>query len=208
MDNGLEVLPVVNKIDLPNADPAGAIEELEEVVGVPGDFAVAVSAKTGENVGAILEAIVEHLPPPAGDRDAPLSAPYLRRRLRFVPRGDPLFSACSTAPLKRATRSRSVSTGKTFEVDKVGFFEPSLAVVEELGPGEVGWLTASIKNIEDTQIGDTITYAQRPTQHIIPGFKAAQPVVFSGLYPTDSEDYPRLREALEKLSLNDAALYL
>ncbi len=204
VDNGLDVLPIVNKIDLPNADVEGAIAELEEVVGIPGDFAVAVSAKTGENVEAILEAIVEHLPPPTGDRDAPLSC------LIFDAVYDPYqgvipFIRVLDGTLKKGDEIKIVSTGKTFEVDKVGFFEPSLAVVEELGPGEVGWLTASIKNIEDTQIGDTITYAKNATKHVIPGFKAAQPVVFSGLYPTDSEDYPRLREALEKLSLNDAA---
>ena len=204
VDNGLEVLPVINKIDLPNADPAGAVEELEEVVGIPGDFAVSVSAKTGENVEAILEAVVEHLPPPAGDRNAPLSALIFDAVYDSYQGVIPFFRVFD-GTIKKGDEIKIVSTGKTFEVDKVGFFEPSLAVVEELGPGEVGWFTASIKNIEDTQIGDTITYAQNPTQHIIPGFKAAQPVVFSGLYPTDSEDYPRLREALEKLSLNDAA---
>ena len=204
VDNGLEVLPVVNKIDLPNADPEGAIEELEEVVGIPGDFAVSVSAKTGENVEAILEAVVEHLPPPSGDRNAPLSALIFDAVYDSYQGVIPFFRVFD-GTIKKGDEIKIVSTGKTFEVDKVGFFEPSLAVVEELGPGEVGWFTASIKNIEDTQIGDTITYAQNPTRHIIPGFKAAQPVVFSGLYPTDSEDYPRLREALEKLSLNDAA---
>ena len=203
-DNGLEVLPVVNKIDLPNADPAGAIEELEEVVGIPGDFAVAVSAKTGENVAAILEGIVEHLPPPQGDKDAPLSCLIFDAVFDSY-QGVISFIRVFDGSVKEGDQIKIVSTGKVFTVDKVGFFSPAPTVSEELGPGEVGWLTAAIKDISDTQIGDTITGASRPTQNIIPGFKPAQPVVFSGLYPTDSEDYPKLREALEKLSLNDAA---
>jgi len=204
IENGLEVLPVVNKIDLPNADPQGAIEELEEVVGIPGDNAVAVSAKTGENVEAILEAVVEHLPAPKGDPDAPLSCLIFDAVFDSY-QGVIPFIRVFDGTVRKGDKIKIVSTGKVFEVDKVGFFEPSLAVTEALGPGEVGWLTASIKDISDTQIGDTITFDARPTARVIPGFKPAQPVVFSGLYPTDSEDYPKLREALEKLSLNDAA---
>ena len=204
IDNGLEILPIVNKIDLPNADLARTIAELEGVVGVPGDNAVAVSAKTGENVEAVLEAIVEHLPAPGGDLSAPFRAlifdavydsyqgviPFLRVFDGTVEKGDEIFIA---------------STGKRFEVDRVGVFRPDLVVTDRLVPGEVGWLTASIKEIGDTQIGDTVTRSSRPIPNPIPGFRPAQPVVFSGLYPTDSEDYPRLRDALEKLSLNDAA---
>ncbi len=204
VDNGLEVLPVVNKIDLPNADAEGAITELEEVVGVPGDYAVAVSAKTGENIEAVLEGVVQHLPAPSGKRDQPLSC-LIFDAVYDSYQGVIPFIRVFDGVVKKGDVIKVVSTGKTFEVDKVGFFEPELAVVAELGPGEVGWLTASIKDIGDTQIGDTITCANRPTAHVIPGFKPAQPVVFSGLYPTDSEDYHRLREALEKLSLNDAA---
>ncbi len=204
VDNNLEILPVVNKIDLPNADPDGALEELEEVVGIPGDNAVAVSAKTGENVAAILDAIVEHLPPPSGERDAPLSC-LIFDAVYDSYQGVVPFIRVFDGTLKKGDVIKIASTGKTFEIDKVGFFEPSLAVVEELGPGEVGWLTASIKDISDTQIGDTITEAERQTKRVIPGFKPARPVVFSGLYPTDSKDYQKLREALEKLSLNDAA---
>ena len=204
VDNGLEVLPVVNKIDLPNADPEGAVRELEEVVGIPGDYAVAVSAKTGENVEAILEAIVEHLPAPEGDPDAPLSCLIFDAVYDTYQGVIPLIRVFD-GRVKKGDVIKIVSTGKEFEVDKVGFFEPSLAVADVLGPGEVGWLTASIKNIADTQIGDTVTHAAKPTTHVIPGFKPAQPVVFSGLYPTDADDYHKLREALEKLSLNDAA---
>lgn len=204
VDNGLEVLPIINKIDLPNADVAGAIGELEEVVGIPGDTAVAVSAKTGENVEAILEGIVQTLPPPQGDEGAPLSC-LIFDAIYDTYQGVIPFIRVYDGTLKKGDVIKIVSTGKSFEVDKVGFFKPEPAVVEALGPGEVGWLTASIKNIEDTQIGDTITSAKRTTSRVIPGFKPTRPVVFSGLYPTDADDYQKLREALEKLSLNDAA---
>jgi GTP-binding protein LepA len=204
VDNGLEVLPVINKIDLPNADVPSAVAEMEEVIGIPGDHAVAVSAKTGENVEAILEGIIKHLPAPKGDPNAPL------RCLIFDAVFDPYqgvipFIRVFDGTLKKGDVVKIFSTGKTFEVDKVGFFEPGLAVTEQLGPGEVGWLTAGIKDIADTQVGDTVTYVEGGVNEPIPGFKPARPVVFSGLYPTDSEDYPKMREALEKLSLNDAA---
>jgi GTP-binding protein LepA len=204
VDNGLEVLPVINKIDLPSADPAAAIADLEEVVGIPGDNAVYVSAKTGENVAAVLEGIVRYLPPPQGEKDAPLSC-LIFDAVYDSYQGVIPFIRIFDGALKKGDVIKIVSTGKTFEVDTVGFFAPEPTVAEELGPGEVGWLTAGIKTIADTQIGDTITSAERPTKRVIPGFKPAMPVVFSGLYPTDSEDYPKLREALEKLSLNDAA---
>ena len=204
VDSGLDILPVVNKIDLPNADPEGAIAELEEVVGIPGDNAIFVSAKTGENVGAVLVGIVEHLPAPQGDPDAPLSC-LIFDAVYDAYQGVIPFIRVFDGSLKAGDTIKIVSTGKVFEVDKVGVFDPSLVVQNELKPGAVGWLTASIKDISDTQVGDTITLQTKPTQNVIPGFKPAQPVVFSGLYPTDSEDYPKLREALEKLSLNDAA---
>jgi GTP-binding protein LepA len=204
VDNGLEVLPIINKIDLPSADVPAAIKDMEEVIGIPGDFAVPVSAKTGENVEAILEGIVNHLPAPKGDPKAPL------RCLIFDAVFDPYqgvipFIRIFDGKVKKGDKIKIFSTGKVFEVDKVGFFQPALTVDHELGPGEVGWLTASIKDIADTQVGDTITLAEGGIETPIPGFKPARPVVFSGLYPTDSEDYPKMREALEKLSLNDAA---
>ncbi|MEX2502196.1 MAG: translation elongation factor 4 [Trueperaceae bacterium] len=204
IDNGLEVLPIVNKIDLPSADVAGAIEELEEVVGIPGDHAIAVSAKSGENVAAILEGIVEHLPPPGGSPDAPL------RCLIFDALYDPYqgvvtFVRVLDGTVKKGDEIQIVSNGKRFEVDRVGFFKPEPTVTKELHPGEVGWITAAIKDITDTQIGDTITLAANPAAEGVPGFKPSQPVVFSGLYPTENEDYTKLREALERLSLNDAA---
>jgi GTP-binding protein LepA len=204
VDNGLEVFPIVNKIDLPNADPEGAIAELEEVVGIPGDDAVFVSAKTGENVEAVLEGIVKHLPPPPGDPCAPLSC-LIFDAVYDTYQGVICFVRVFDGSIKSGETIQIMSSGKTFEVDKVGFFAPEPAVTESLSAGEVGWVTASIKNIEDTQIGDTITGASRPTSTAIEGFKPAQPVVFTGLYPTESDDYPKLREALEKLGLNDAA---
>ncbi len=204
VDNGLEVLPIINKIDLPNADVDGAIADLEEVVGIPTDHAVRVSAKTGENVEAVLEAIVAHLPPPGGDPQEPLRA-LIFDAVYDSYQGVIPFLRVFDGSIAPGDRIRVVHTGKEFEVDKVGIFEPGLAVSERLSPGEVGWLTASIKDIADTQIGDTITHPENPTAHPEPGFKPAQPVVFSGLYPTDADDYGRLREALERLSLNDAA---
>ena len=204
VDNNLDILPVVNKIDLPNADPEGAVAELEEVVGIPGDNAIFVSAKTGENVAAVLAGVVEHLPAPSGDAAAPLSC-LIFDAFYDAYQGVIPFIRVFEGTVKKGDTIKIASTGKVFEVDKVGFFSPGLVVQDELGPGSVGWLTASIKDISDTQIGDTITLEADPTTDIIPGFKPAQPVVFSGLYPTDSEDYPKLREALEKLSLNDAA---
>ena len=204
VDNGLEVLPVINKIDLPAADVPAAIAELEEVIGIPGDHAVAVSAKTGENVRAVLEAIVEYLPPPTGDPDGPLRA-LIFDAIYDAYQGVIAFIRVFDGNIRAKDQIRVASTGKRFEVDKVGFFRPEPTVSEVLGVGEVGWFTAGVKEIADTQIGDTVTYADRPTDRPIPGFKPAMPVVFSGLYPTDTEDYPKLREALEKLRLNDAA---
>ncbi|HNR00450.1 MAG TPA: GTP-binding protein, partial [Trueperaceae bacterium] len=203
-DNGLEILPVINKIDLPAADVPGAIAALEEIIGVPGDHAVPVSAKTGENVHAVLEAVVRHLPGPKGERDAPLRA-LIFDAVYDAYQGVIAFIRVFDGVIRSKDRVLIHSTGKVLEVERVGFFRPEPTVAAELGVGEVGWFTAGIKEIADTQIGDTVTSADRPTDRPVPGFKPAMPVVFSGLYPTDTEDYPRLREALEKLRLNDAA---
>jgi GTP-binding protein LepA len=203
-DNGLDVLPVINKIDLPNADAAAAIAELEEVIGIPGDDAVAVSAKTGENVAAVLEGIVRHLPAPGGSPDAPLKA-LIFDAVYDSYQGVIPFIRVFEGRVAKGDRVKIMSTGTVFEIDRVGVFEPELVVSDSLSPGEVGWFTAGIKDIADTQIGDTLTGSEIATDEAVPGFKPAKPVVFSGLYPTDVEDYPDLREALEKLSLNDAA---
>ncbi len=204
VDNGLEVLPVVNKIDLPAADVARAVSELEEVIGIPGDYAVAVSAKTGENIRAVLEGVVKHLPAPSGDRSGPLRA-LIFDAVYDAYQGVIAFIRVFDGAIKAGDEVQVMSSGKRFEVDRVGYFLPEPTVSEGLGVGEVGWFTASIKEIADTQVGDTITGVEFATDRPIPGFKPAMPVVFSGLYPTDTEDYPRLREALEKLRLNDAA---
>ncbi len=203
-DNGLEILPVINKIDLPAADVPAAIEELEDIIGVSGDHAVAVSAKTGENVRAVLEGIVAHLPAPKGDPDGPLRA-LVFDAVYDAYQGVIAFIRVFDGTIKSKDRVLIHSTKKIVEVDQVGFFQPDPTVSAQLGVGEVGWFTAGIKEISETQIGETITSAVNPTDRPVPGFKPAMPVVFSGLYPTDTEDYPRLREALEKLRLNDAA---
>ncbi len=203
VDNGLEVLPIVNKIDLPNADPEGAAAELEEVVGIPTDNAIFVSAKTGENVESILEGIVEHLPAPEGSPDAPLRS-LIFDAVYDSYQGVIAFIRVFDGTIKAGDQVRIVSTGQVIEVDKVGYFQPGPAVSDELGPGMVGWFTAGIREIGETQIGDTVAAVDAEVE-AIPGFKPAMPVVFSGLYPTDSEDYVKLREALEKLGLNDAA---
>ena len=203
VDNDLEVLPVVNKIDLPNADPEGAADELEEVVGIPTDNAVFVSAKTGENVESILEGIVEHLPAPQGSADAPLRC-LIFDAVYDSYQGVIAFIRVFDGTIKAGDQVKIVSTGQIIEVDKVGYFQPGPAVSDELGPGMVGWFTAGIREIGETQIGDTVASVDSDVE-AIPGFKPAMPVVFSGLYPTDSEDYVKLREALEKLGLNDAA---
>ncbi|KGQ22306.1 translation elongation factor 4 [Thermus filiformis] len=201
------IIPVINKIDLPNARPLEVAMEVEEVLGIPADEAIFASGKTGEGVKEVLEAIVKRIPPPKGDREAPLKAlifdsiydayqgviPYLRLFEGQVRPGD---------------RIRVWSTGKEFTVDRVGVFRPGgLEATPSLEAGEVGWLTAAIRDIHDVQVGDTLTLAQRPTDAPYPGFRPAKPVVFAGLYPVDSGDYQRLREALEKLKLNDAALF-
>ncbi|HEX7001562.1 MAG TPA: translation elongation factor 4 [Trueperaceae bacterium] len=204
IDNGLEVLPVINKIDLPAADVENAKEELEEVVGIPADHAVPVSAKTGQNIEAVLEGIVAQLPPPKGDSAGPLRA-LIFDAVYDAYQGVIAFIRVFDGRIGKGDRVKVMSTGKTFEVDNVGVFTPQPLVAESLGVGHVGWFTAAIKDIADTQIGDTVTGVERPTDDPIPGFKPAMPVVFSGLYPTDTEDYPKLRDALEKLRLNDAA---
>ena len=204
IDNNLEIIPVVNKIDLPAADPEGAAQELEEVIGIPAEEAVFASGKTGQGVDQILEAIVERIPPPPGDPQAPLKA-LIFDSFYDAYQGVILFVRVLEGTLKPKQKIMLFSNGKSFEVDKVGTFSPGLVVGDALSAGAVGWVAASIKDIHDAQVGDTITEKDRPTAEPFPGFKPAQPVVFSGLYPTDTEDYRKLREALEKLKLNDAA---
>src|SRR5690606_34910673 len=168
------------------------------------DHAVPVSAKTGENVKAVLEGIVAHLPGPEGDPDGPLRA-LIFDAVYDAYQGVIACVRVFDGSIRKGDRVKVMSTGKVFEVDNVGVFVPQPAVADSLEVGHVGWFTAGVKDIADTQIGDTVTGAARATAKVVPGFKPAMPVVFSGLYPTDTEDYPKLREALEKLRLNDAA---
>lgn len=204
IDNNLEIIPVINKIDLPAADPEGAARELEDVIGIPADDAILASGKSGIGIEEILEAIVERIPEPPGDPEAPLKA-LIFDSFYDAYQGVISFVRVLEGTVKPKDKIKMWSTGKTFDVDKVGFFSPGLVVGSELAAGAVGWIAASIKDIHDAQVGDTITEQDRPTETPFPGFKPAQPVVFSGLYPTNTEEYRKLREALEKLQLNDAA---
>ena len=204
IDSDLEIIPVINKIDLPAADPEGAAQELEEVIGIPAEDAVFASGKTGVGVPEILEAIVRKIPPPPGDPQAPLKA-LIFDSFYDAYQGVILFVRVLEGSVGPKDKILTFSNAKGFEVDKVGTFSPGLVVGERLSAGEVGWVAAGIKDIHDAQVGDTITGREHPTTEPFPGFKPAQPVVFSGLYPTDTEDYRKLREALEKLKLNDAA---
>ncbi|WP_293909465.1 translation elongation factor 4 [Deinococcus sp.] len=204
IDSNLEIIPVINKIDLPAADPEGAAAELEEVVGIPAEGAIFASGKSGIGVPEILEAIVERIPSPPGDPDAPLKA-LIFDSVFDAYQGVILFVRVLEGQLKAKDKITLYSTGKHFEVDKVGTFTPGLIVGQHLTAGDVGWVAAGIKDIHDAQVGDTLMERERPITDPFPGFKPARPVVFSGLYPTDTEDYRKMREALEKLKLNDAA---
>ncbi len=205
LDQGLTIVPVINKIDLPAADVARARREIEDILALPGDEAVAISARAGLNIDQVLEAIVARMPAPDGDPDAPLKA------LIFDSRFDPYRGAVAYVRVKQGTLRpgqaiRMFSTGRQFEVDELGVFTPSPKPVQELGPGDVGYVIASIRTVADTRVGDTVTDARQPAAEPLPGYQPAKPMVFSGLYPVDSNDYADLRDALEKLQLNDAAL--
>ncbi|WP_119672644.1 translation elongation factor 4 [Deinococcus sp. RM] len=204
IDSNLEIVPVINKIDLPAADPEGAAQELEDVIGIPASDAVFASGKAGIGIPEILEAIVERIPAPSGDPEAPLKA-LIFDSFFDAYQGVILFVRVLEGTLNPKDQIRLMNAGKNFEVDKVGTFSPGLVVGQSLPAGAVGWVAAGIKDIQDAQVGDTLTGRERQTAEPFPGFKPAQPVVFSGLYPTDTEDYRKLRDALEKLKLNDAA---
>jgi GTP-binding protein LepA len=204
LDHDLTVLPVINKIDLPSADPERAKRELEEVIGLDASGALLTSAKEGVGIDEVLEAIVRDIPPPRGDRAKPLAA------LIFDSWFDPYHGAvilCRVfeGRVAKGTRIRLMAKGDEFEVDRVGVFSPRPAEVEELGAGEVGFLMANIKAIEEATIGDTVTEASRPKAAALAGFKPVKPMVFSGLYPADSAQYEVLRDAVEKLRLNDSS---
>ena len=205
VEQGLEVIPVLNKIDLPTADPERVKKEIEAVIGIDAGDAVEVSAKTGHNVRAVLEAIVARIPPPAprpGDAlQALIIDSWFDNYLGVVS-----LVRVMQGELKAGDKIKVMSTGRTHQVDQAGVFTPKRKVTGRLGSGEVGWVTASIKDVHGAPVGDTLTLAAKPAEAPLPGFQEMQPRVFAGLFPVDADDYPDLREALEKLRLNDAAL--
>ncbi len=206
IDQGLEVVPVLNKIDLPSADPDRVIQEIEEIIGIEAHDAEFVSAKTGEGVVELLEALVSRIPPPEGDPDAPLQALIIDSWFdNYVG----VISLVRVVHGKLAPKDKVqvMSTGRTFLVEKVGVFTPKRSQQPELSPGDVGFVIAGIKEIDGAPVGDTLTRTERPADSQLPGFQMVQPRVFAGLFPVNSDDYENLREALHKLRLNDAALH-
>ncbi|MFX3624455.1 MAG: translation elongation factor 4 [Ectobacillus sp.] len=205
LDNNLEILPVINKIDLPSADPERVRQEIEDVIGLDASEAVLASAKAGIGIEEILEQIVEKVPAPSGDPEAPLQA-LIFDSLYDAYRGVVAYIRVVNGTVRVGDKVRMMATGKEFEVTEVGVFTPKAVMRDELTVGDVGFLTASIKNVGDTRVGDTITHANRPAAEPLPGYRKLNPMVFCGLYPIDTAKYNDLREALEKLQLNDSAL--
>ncbi|MDG4655477.1 translation elongation factor 4 [Ectobacillus antri] len=205
LDNNLEILPVINKIDLPSADPERVRQEVEDVIGLDASEAVLASAKAGIGIEEILEQIVEKVPAPPGDPEEPLQA-LIFDSLYDAYRGVIAYIRVVNGTVKVGDKVRMMATGKEFEVTEVGVFTPKAVLRDELTVGDVGFLTASIKNVGDTRVGDTITHAKRPAASPLPGYRKLNPMVFCGLYPIDTARYNDLREALEKLQLNDSAL--
>lgn len=206
LDHDLEILPVINKIDLPSADPDRVAEEIEDIIGIEAHDAPRISAKTGENVEEVLEAIVKKLPAPTGSKDAPLKA-LIFDSLYDNYRGVIIFCRIKEGSVKVGTRIRLMASGAAFDVTEVGYFGPGRFIpCPELSAGMVGYITASIKDIRDTRVGDTVTDDWNPATEPLPGYKQVQSMVYCGIYPADTMKYPDLRDALEKLQLNDAAL--
>ncbi len=205
LENDLEILPVINKIDLPSADPEGTRKEIEEVIGLDAGDAPCVSAKEGTNIGEILEQIVKKIPAPQGDTDAPLKALIFDSYYDNY-KGVILFVRIKDGSVKVGDLIRTFRSDKQYEVTEVGAFNPKLLPKDSLNAGEVGYVAASIKSIQDVAVGDTLTDAQRPAAEPLPGYKKVQPVVFCGIYPLDGSKFNDLKDALLKLQLNDAAL--
>ena len=206
LDHDLDVMPVINKIDLPSADPERVIEEIEDVIGLEAHDAPQISAKTGLNVDQVLEQIVEKIPAPTGDPKAPLQA-LIFDSLYDAYKGVIVFCRIKEGTVRVGTPIKMMATGATADVVEVGYFGAGQFIpCEELSAGMVGYITASIKNVQDTRVGDTITNRSNPCAEPVPGYKKVNPMVYCGLYPSDGAKYPDLRDALEKLQLNDAAL--
>lgn len=205
-DAKLEIIPVINKVDLPSANPEKVIKEIEDIIGIPADDAPLISAKTGLNIESVLKKVVETIPPPKGDENAPLKA------LVFDSYYDSYKGAVSMVRIvdgkvRAGDQIKFMQTGKSFEVTEVGIFNPKNSECEQLQAGDVGYICASIKNVSDTKVGDTITLVNNPTAQPLEGFKEALPMVFSGIFPLDGSKYEELKDALEKLQLNDASLH-
>lgn len=205
LDNDLEIIPVINKIDLPSADPDHVKKEIEDVIGIDASDAVLCSAKTGLGIEDVLEAIVERIPAPEGDSEAPLKALVFDSKFDAY-KGVVLYIRVMEGRIKKGMKIRMMATGAEFEVTEVGYFKPGIVNVDELEEGQVGFFAASIKNVRDARVGDTVTDANRPAERALPGYRKATPMVYCGLYPVENSDYDNLRDALEKLQLNDASL--
>jgi GTP-binding protein LepA len=203
-DANLTIIPVINKIDLPSADVEGTRRQIEDVLGLDGQSALAISAKHGTGVPEVLEAIIARVPPPAGDAEAPLKALVFDSFYDSY-QGVVVYVRLVDGRVRQGMRILLMSTGKSYEVQQVGIFGPDMRKVEELSAGQVGFLTASIKRVADAKVGETITEQLRPTAAPFPGYRDAKPMVFAGLYPIEDTDYEALRDALEKLRLNDSA---
>ncbi|PPR36295.1 MAG: Elongation factor 4 [Alphaproteobacteria bacterium MarineAlpha9_Bin6] len=206
IDANHEIVPVLNKIDLPAAEPARVRQQIEEVIGLDATAAVETSAKTGEGVDAVLAALVERLPCPQGKLDAPLKALLVDSRYDSY-LGVVVLVRVHDGILRKGQKVRFMATGTSHQIEQVGIFTPKGVLVDQLGPGEVGFITAAIKTVADTQVGDTITDERAPAGAALPGFKPSVPVVFCGLYPSDSADYENLRDSLGKLRLNDSSFH-
>jgi GTP-binding protein LepA len=204
IENNHEVVPVLNKVDLPAAEPEKVKQQIEDVIGLDASNAILISAKTGLNVGEVLEGIVARLPPPKGDSEAPLKALLVDSWYDSY-LGVIVLLRIVDGVLRRGQRIRMMGSGAAYEVDRVGVFTPKMLDVDELGPGEIGFLTASIKQVADTRVGDTITDDRKPVSTALPGFRPAIPVVFCGLFPVDAAQFEDLRAAMGKLRLNDAS---
>ncbi len=207
LEHNLDVFPVINKIDLPSAEPEKVREEIEDVIGLDASEAPLISAKQGIGVEDVLEAVITNIPAPEGDPDAPLKA-LIFDSLYDSYRGVIVFCRLRDGRIRRGTKVKMMATGAVAEVVEVGYFGPGQFIpCEELSAGMVGYFTASIKNIRDARVGDTVTESERPCDEALPGYKKAQPMVYCGLYPSETPKYPDLRDALEKLQLNDASLF-
>ena len=206
MEHDLELIPVINKIDLPSADPERVEKEVEDVLGIDASDCIRCSAKTGEGVDEILEAVVKKIPAPSGDSSAPLQALIFDSKFDSY-KGVMLYIRIVNGTLRKGMKIRLMATEKVYEVTEVGVFKPALVNVDELGEGQVGFLAASIKNVRDARVGDTVTDDANPAAKPLPGYRKATPMVYCGLYPLETNDYDNLRDALEKLQLNDASLF-